>query len=730
MKIYLIFILLIINCNIFAQDSKTKVSGIVTGEEDKPIVGANLVIEGTIDGATTDEKGNFEFETKKTGQHNLIITAIDYTESIINIEIEEGVEQYLNIKLKKGEVMTEEILVTASSFTSGTNSQVTLTPLEIVRIPGADADLYRAITTFPGSNQVDEGSRITVRGGDPNEVLTIIDQASLYNPFIFDDTFNSSSYSTINPWGLRGINFSSGGFSAKFGNVLSSVLDLKSYNMPQGTGMFAWVGLANAGLSGVYLSKEGNFGATFSGGKLFLEPYFFINGENSEYSPIPQSNVFGGTLSHTLGEKGFIKFYGNYSDDKTGIKSVIPSHDGFFNSKSKSYFTNLKISVSPTPTTLVDAGISFSLYNRDQNYGILNTKSEDIYSKFRIDFKKQFSDKIVINTGAEYEYNGIDFYGTVPENPYNLRLNAPSLFFDTNNKSGRIGAYVESEVRVTDNFFFIPGIRSDYHTLSENISFDPRISLGYKISDYNVLRGAFGFYHQYPDVEDYSRSNEYSLKPERALHYILGYEFNKDSDFIFRIESYYKDYENLVLLDTNDFFYKSLGNGVAKGVDVFLKTKIENKFTGWISYAYTDSKRKQYSANSETSADYDITHNLSVVGSYNILENLTAGVIYKMSTGKPYTPVVGSYYDPIQDLYVPIYAEINSDRFPTYHRIDMNLQHYFSLFGRFAIVAVSVNNIFNQKNLYDYTYNFDYSLQKEIISTNRRSFYVGFGLQL
>ena len=500
--------------------------------------------------------------------------------------------------------------------------------------------------------------------------------------------------------------------------------------MPRGTGMFAWVGLANASLTGVYLSKEGNFGATFLGWKMLIEPYFFINGENSEYSPIPQSNGFGGTLSHTLGERGFIKFYSNYSDDKIGIRSTIPSYDGYLNSNSKSYFANLKISVSPSTTTLLDAGISFSLYKRNQSYGVLDTKSEDIYSKFRVDFKKQVTDKIDINTGAEYEYNGIDFYGTVPENSYNLRLNAPSLFFDTNNKSGRIGAYIESEVRVTDDFFLIPGIRSDYHTLSKNISFDPRISAGYNISDYNVLRGAFGFYHQYPDIEDYSRSNENSLKPERALHYILGYEFNKDGDFIFRVESYYKDYENLVLLDTNDYLYKSLGNGVAKGVDVFLKTKIENKFTGWISYAYTDSKRMQYSANSETSADYDITHSLSVVGSYNMFEDLTAGVIYKISTGRPYTPVVGSYYDPVQDLYVPIYAEINNGRFPTYQRVDMNLQHFFSLFNRFAIVVVSVNNIFNQKNLYDYTYNFNYSVQKGIISNNRRSIFVGFGLQM
>ncbi|HMT12182.1 MAG TPA: carboxypeptidase-like regulatory domain-containing protein, partial [Ignavibacteria bacterium] len=240
-----IIALLVFTAAIRAQD--IKISGKITGEENAPLNGANVVIEGTIDGATTDSTGYYEFETSKTGSHNLLFTAIDYSDKRQTVVLEAGKSMELNVQLKKSVVETEEIIVTASSYTSGQNSQVTITPLEIVRIPGSDGDLFRAITTFPGSNQVDEGSRITVRGGDANEVLTILDQASLYNPFIFDDDFNTSSYTTINPWGLRGINFSSGGFSAKFGNVLSAVLDLKTYEMPQGTGGFLWLGLANVG---------------------------------------------------------------------------------------------------------------------------------------------------------------------------------------------------------------------------------------------------------------------------------------------------------------------------------------------------------------------------------------------------------------------------------------------------------------------------------------------------
>src|SRR4030095_12143228 len=293
-RVLLILFLVLFAGKGFSQD--TKIYGKVTGEKNKPLNGANIVIEGSIDGSTTDSTGYFEFETSKTGAQNILVTYIEYNEKRQSVTIQAGSPLELNIQLKKSEVETEEIIVTASSYTSGQQSQVTITPLEIVRIPGSDGDLYRALTTFPGSNQVNEGSRITVRGGDANEVITIVDQATLTNPFIFYNDFNTSSYTTINPWGLKGINFSSGGFSAKFGNALSAVLDLKSYEMPQGTGGFAWLGLANIGLSGVYLSKDKKLGATFDLGQTILEPYFKINGYLMEsYNPIPLARGAGGT---------------------------------------------------------------------------------------------------------------------------------------------------------------------------------------------------------------------------------------------------------------------------------------------------------------------------------------------------------------------------------------------------------------------------------------------------
>lgn len=731
--IFILFFTIYFFQNSFAQDSAaalpTKISGTVTGEKDKLLNGANIVIEGTVDGATTDEKGYYEFETEESGQKNLIVTFAEYKAKTIPIDIVPGNNLEMNVTMSKEEVRTEEIIVTASSFTSGNNVAVTLTPLEIVRIPGADADIYRAITTFPGSNQVNEGSRIAVRGGDPDEVLTIMDLASLYNPFLFDETFNVSSYSTINPWGLKGINFTSGGFSSKYGNVLSALLDLKSYDIPQGSGMFAWIGLANASLDGVYLSKDRNFGATVSLGKLFLEPYFAINGKNSDYAPIPQSNQLGGTLSYMLSKTENIKVYANYSDDRVGIFNPSASYDGYYNGRTKNFFSNIKTMLAPSTSTVVNAGISFSLNERNTEYGNLNTDNKEIYSKGRVDFTKQINNKIDLNSGIEYEYNNYKITGAVPFYTYNLQPGADVINVDTTESSGRAGMYVESQIRVGERLFFIPGVRSDYQTLSDEISFDPRMSMGYQISKYGTMRGAVGIYHQYPYIDNYFRALNNSLKPQEAVHYILGYEYNKDGNFIARVEGYLKDYYNLVLFNPDNFYYGSDGEGFAKGIDVFLKTKIKNKFTGWISYSYCNSKRKQYDATELVPAKFDITNSLNVVGSYSVNDAIVVGLSYKINTGKPYTPVVSAEYDSEQQVYIPSYGQQNSARYPEYNRLDMNAQYIFSLFRRFAVAVLAVNNILNQQNVYEYTYNYDYTQRLEVITNNQRSLYVGLGMQ-
>lgn len=719
----------------------TVISGKVKNEQGKPVASANLVIQGTIDGATTDEKGSFEFETESSGKRNLIITSLDYAEKTIEINIVPGHNMNLDITLNK-EVKTDEIIVTASTFTSGINSQVTLTPLEISRIPGADADLYRALTTFPGSNQVDEGSRLAVRGGNPDEVLTILDQASLYNPFLFDNAYNSSTFSTVNPWGLKGINFTSGGFSAKYGNVLSAILDLQSYDVPRTSGMFLFMGLADASLSGVFTNKGNTLGATFSGSQTFLKPFMYVNGDNTDYSPTPTASTFGGTLSYKPTKTSLLKYYLNYSYDNMGIRDESPTYSGYFESNSKSLFSNLKFSTAPTDLSQLDISLSYSSYITGLKFGALDDNSKSYYAKLRTDFSIPLSNKIDFSTGAEYEYNDYKTGGIVPAYFYNLRPDADKYSLGGDVHSGRVGAYTEAKFKISSDFNAIAGLRSDYfvnpvktdylgHNSENYITVDPRLSLVYRISEYSFLKAATGIYHQNPGLSNFLIV-DYSFKPEQATHYILGYEYNREGDYIFRVEAYYKDYSNLISGSSYNYnyYYYNVGTGYAKGVDVFIKARIKPDFNGWISYSYTDSRRDLFGSNGLAPADYDITHSLSIVGTYNVFGNCFVGATYKVSTGKPYTPVISSIFDSTQNAYIPVYGETNSDRLPLYQRVDLNASDYFILYNRFVVVFMALTNLFNQDNLYTYSYNFDYSRKIAIRSTNIRTIYFGFGLQL
>lgn len=726
---YLVTVIILIASSIVNAQEKAKIYGTVTTKKGKPIEGANLVLEGTIDGATSDKEGKFEFETRKTGEFNLLVTAMGFSEQALAISIDEGQQTELKIIMSK-EIVTDEIIVTASSFVTGENSKLTLTPLEIVRIPGADADLYRAITTFPGSNQVNEGSRIAVRGGDPGEVLTILDQASLYNPFIFDNASNTSSYSTINPWGLKGINFTSGGFSAQFGNVLSAVLDLQSYDMPRNTGMFAVIGVGLSSLAGSYRSDDGVLGGTFQGSFSYLKPFLELHGRADDYNPIPETQGLGGTATYKPNDNTTLKLYSNYSQDKVGINTTSPTYDGYFDSQSKSFFSNLKLSQSLSSTDLFEISTSYSKYDSDIGFGVLSNDDVSIYGKVRADYTTPINTTIDIKTGLEYEYNEYTANGIAPKYSYNIRPDAPSINYSAALHSGRIGGYGEAKMKLLQDFYAITGLRSDYSTLSKKINFDPRLSMVYRISEKDYIKGATGIYHQYTSLSNNINGNNDELGPEESIHYILGYEYNDEGDFIVRLEGYYKDYRNLVALDTTGSVYKytNSGDGFAKGIDFFFKTRFKQKFTGWISYSYTDSKRRQYTDIIETSANYDITHNLVIVGSYNITNDLTGGVTFRIATGKPYTPVIGSTYDPVQNAYIPTYSDNKSGRFPTYKRVDMNLQYLFSILGKFAVGFIALNNVFDEKNLFTYTYNFDYSEQIPVVSTNERTIWFGVGI--
>ncbi|MEL6918288.1 MAG: carboxypeptidase-like regulatory domain-containing protein, partial [Bacteroidota bacterium] len=205
---------------------QTMISGTVTDQKNNPIAGANVYLEGTYDGASTDVDGSFSFETSETGTQNLIVSIMSYETYMLAGDVSYFRE--MNIKMVESINSLTGVTLTAGTFEAGDNSKVSvLKPLDIVTTAGAAGDFVGALQTLPGTTTVNGDGRLFVRGGDAGETQVFIDGLRVFQPF--NATANNiPTRGRFSPFLFKGITFSTGGYSAEYGQALSSVLLLNT----------------------------------------------------------------------------------------------------------------------------------------------------------------------------------------------------------------------------------------------------------------------------------------------------------------------------------------------------------------------------------------------------------------------------------------------------------------------------------------------------------------------
>ena len=204
-----------------AQPSSA-ISGTVQDPAGNPLPGADAFLLETLEGAMADSTGAFTFETNATGPATLVIRLTGYLEVRRTVGL--PLDGTLMIVLQVAPVALEPITVEAGTFRLGNLPDVTLSDLEVVSTPGAAADPFRAIQTFPGIQSLGEGAGLFVRGGDISETRVLLDGATVISPFRLD-TDRTISFGRFDPFQLRGIHFSAGGFGAEYGDALSAIAD-------------------------------------------------------------------------------------------------------------------------------------------------------------------------------------------------------------------------------------------------------------------------------------------------------------------------------------------------------------------------------------------------------------------------------------------------------------------------------------------------------------------------
>jgi len=222
--IYLLLVVLIPGYN-FAQNI---LKGVVSDEKGKPIAYANLFLKKSKVGAVSDDNGSFVIETGNQGTDTLIVSSLGFQKYKKEIILNNSVTE-LKIVLQFTEKVLEEVFISAGTIeASNERSVAVLKPLDIVTTAGGQGDIVGAIQTLPGvQRNGGDQTGLMVRGGDVNESSMIIDGMIAQNAFQ-SSVPGVSQRSRFNPFQFKGTSFSSGGYTARYGQALSAVLDLQT----------------------------------------------------------------------------------------------------------------------------------------------------------------------------------------------------------------------------------------------------------------------------------------------------------------------------------------------------------------------------------------------------------------------------------------------------------------------------------------------------------------------
>src|SRR5690606_39071197 len=240
-----------------------------------------------------------------------------------------------------------------------------------------------------------------------------------------------------------------------------------------------------------------------------------------------------------------------------------------------------------------------------------------------------------------------------------------------------VAPFVEAQVKV-DRLTLVPGLRLDYFGLANQVSLDPRLSARYALPRDVTLKGGAAVVHQAPtfDQVDEVFGNP-DLGLQRALQYSVGVEWRPLEPLRGDVTLFYKDLQNLVsptdaMVERGGQMvpmrYDNGGRGRVVGAEVFIEHELSRGLHGWLSYTLSRAERIDSGMSEARLFDFDQTHILALVASYALGRNWELGARFRLVSGSPDTPIIGSVFRHESDAYSPIYGEVNSDRLPMLDR--------------------------------------------------------------
>ncbi|TCN70568.1 TonB-dependent receptor [Acetobacteroides hydrogenigenes] len=687
--------------------AQVTIKGRITDKSGNPLIGTSVVVKGSIDGTSADTSGSYILKTRRKGLQTIAASFIGYEPFEKTISLSTGTIE-LNIVLKEKATAIQDVVITAGAFEAGDKKKgVTLKPLDILTTASATGDIYGAINTLPGTATIADDGRLFVRGGDAYESLTYIDGLRVKKPYS-STTPDLPSRGRYSPQMFTGTTFSSGGYSAQYGQALSSALILQTTGIAPKS---QWgLGIMSVGVNGSETFANERSSISVQVDYYNLKPYLSAVKQQHKWNKYPET--FGTTVAgrQKIGNDGLLKLMATFQSSHFNLD--YPDYNNqaramAIDLKNSNLYTNLTYSDSWGKGWSIKTGVALSLDKNNVKPGMSKVDETNTYFQSKVSVKKEFSSIFNITGGAELAPNRF-------RQSYSVNSSTVSNTSYTDNNTA---AFVEGEAMLFNKLAVRGGVRSEYSDLLGDFKLAPRASLAWLLAPCCQISVASGIFYQTP--EDQLLRFTHDLKFEKATHYIANFQVTKN-DRIFRTEVYYKEYDNMVRFDGVKFYdptlYNNGGNGFAKGLEVFWRDqKTVRNLDYWVSYSYIDSKRLYRDFTEKVTPTFAPKHNVSAVGKWWISKLSTQlGATFSYATGRPYD-------DPSTPLFMDKLTK-------EYMDVSINASYIFKLFGKTSVLYTQMGNLLNRENIYGYNYYRDANGQYQaakITASTKQSFFFG-----
>jgi hypothetical protein len=713
-----------------ARSASGGIAGVVRDEGGEALSSVRVQIAGSRSGALTDGDGTFSIRDVSIGVHELSVMRIGYRPvALIDVLVEAEETTRLEVTLERAATPLAAVVVTPGHFgimEQQVASQASLTREEIETNPQLGEDLFRAVTRLPGVTSYDVSAAFRVRGGSNDELLVRLDGLELLEPFHIKDF--DAALSIVDVAAIGGIDLSTGGFGAEYGDRQTGVFDMRTLEVPADD-MKTALALT---LTNVRVLSQGAFGGRDEGRWLFSVRRGYLDYAldlvNVTDAPSPTYYDVLGKVEYRIGSAHTVSAHLLHASDKLDFQDepndpdLISSYGSSYGWLSWRYQPRQKLRaqtvLSAGRLTWDRKGERISLFDDVHDLHVADERSLDFVGA-RQDWSWELSDWAMLKWGAEARRltTSYDYFGW--RRTFTVDADTVITHFDTTQVRTQpdgwvTGAYVAERLRPLASLTAELGLRYDQHDYTGDEELSPRVNLAYALGTLATLRVAWGRYRQAHGIHQLQvQDGDERFHPaESAEQRVVGVDVALPRGMVGRIEGYQRK------IDRPRPRFVNLGNPLTesfpemlddrlliapdesetRGLELLIKQSGVSKVDWSASYALADARDRVNGT--WVPRRVDQRHTVYLDLAYRPSSKWRLSAAWQYHTGWPYTPFT-FLLDTLRDGRVAVtrvFGPLNSERLADYHRLDLRVtRHFTTRHGRLS-VFVDVFNAYDRTN--------------------------------